>query len=160
MTEIREQTTETPKVSPQKKEKDRREQLQKTLIYQRDKDREKVKGIFRFYEVPGGSMSFVFKGYKGDQVERYDLFDGQVYTLPLGVAKHLNKNGWYPEYEHIAQEKGVAGGHTPGLGLSGGAPMRIAKKVRRFGFQSLEFVDIEEFNTAAQQVVMVENAGV
>jgi hypothetical protein len=48
------------------------------LRYQRDKDREQVKGIFRFHEVPGGSMSFVYKAYKEDQVERYDLFDGEI----------------------------------------------------------------------------------
>lgn len=118
--------------------------LQQNLKYQHDKDREMVKGIFRFYEVPGGSMSFVVKMYKQDEVERYDLVDGQVYTIPLGVAKHLNKNGWYPEHEYKLDENGKA-------------VQRIGKKVRRFGFQSLEFVDIDELNYGDKQIITVEN---
>jgi hypothetical protein len=118
--------------------------LQQNLKYQHDKDREMVKGIFRFYEVPGGSMSFVIKMYKQDEVERYDLVDGQVYTIPLGVAKHLNKNGWYPEHEYKLDEYGKA-------------VQRIGKKVRRFGFQSLEFVDIDELNYGDKQIITVEN---
>ena len=77
------------------------------LKYQRDKDREPVKGIFRFYEVAGGVLSFVFKAYKEDPVESFTLHDGQVYTLPLGVAKHLNKNCWYPIHAHSKDESGA-----------------------------------------------------
>jgi hypothetical protein len=101
------------------------------LKYMRDKDREMVRGIFRFFEVPDGFMSFVFKAYKEDDIERYDMYDGQIYTIPLGVAKHLNKNGWYPEHAFITDEEGK--------------PMaKIGKKIRRFGFQSLEFFDESE----------------
>lgn len=114
------------------------------LRYMRDKDREKVRGIFKFYEVPGGSMSFVFKVYKEDPVERYDLVDGQIYTLPLGVAKHLNKNGWYPVHEHM-------------LDANGKPTMQIGKKVRRFGFQSLEFVDIDDLEFEDKQIITVEH---
>jgi hypothetical protein len=154
-TELKEDVT---KISPERKEKERKETLKRTLRYQRDKDREKVKGIFRYFEVPGGCMSFVHKIYKEDKVERYDLMDGEVYTLPLGVAKHLNKNGWYPEYVHIAHEDGrpISGGINPGFGSTPAQTMRIGKKIRRFGFQSLEFVDVDEFSTGAQQIVTVE----
>ena len=121
-----------------------KEATPKNLKYQHDKDSEKVKGIFRFYEVPGGSMSFVFKVYKEDPVERYDLYDGQVYTLPLGVAKHLNKNGWYPVHVHSVDENGK--------------PLaRIGQKVRRFGFQSLEFVDIDDLSIDDKQIITVEH---
>ena len=75
------------------------------LRYQRDKHKETVKGIFRFYEVPGGSLSFVFKEFKEDPVQRFDMVDGQVYTVPLGVAKHLNKNGSYLEVLMVVVEK-------------------------------------------------------
>lgn len=115
------------------------------LKYQRDKDREPVKGIFRFYEVPGGRLEFVFKVHKDDPVEKFDLFDGQIHTIPLGVAKHLNKNGAYPIHSYMMDENGK---HT----------MRIAQKVRRFGFQSLEFVDIEDLNSASP-LVTVEATG-
>lgn len=117
-----------------------------SLKYQRDKDREPVKGIFRFYEVPGGQMSFVYKAYKGDQIERYDLIDGCVYTLPLGVAKHLNKNGWYPVHKYMSDDNGRPS-------------MKIGQKVRRFGFQSLEFVDIDDITPVGGPLVTVELTG-
>lgn len=116
-----------------------------SLKYQRDKDREKVKGIFKFYEVPGGEVSFVYKAYKGDPVEKYTLVDGHVYTLPLGVAKHLNKNGSYPVHQYLKDENGKVS-------------MKIGQKVRRFGFQSLEFVDVDELSTDVSPIVTVEKA--
>ena len=120
------------------------EKPKQDLRYQRDKDREVVRGIFRFYEVPGGSMSFVFKMYKQDPVERYDFIDGGTYSIPLGVAKHLNKNGWYPVHQHAVDQDGKA-------------LMKIGSKVRRFGFQSLEFIDIEDMMIGDKQIVTVEN---
>jgi hypothetical protein len=111
--------------------------------WQRDKDREMVKGIFRFFEVPGGTMEFVFKAWKEDQVETHRLQDGHVYTLPLGVAKHLNKNLWYPIHAY-AQD-------------GDGKPlMKINQRVRRCAFQSLEFVDIEDLAPAGKEIVTVE----
>lgn len=114
-----------------------------SLKYQRDKDREKVKGIFRFFEVPGGQLSFVFKKYEWDPVERYDMQDGEVYEVPLGVAKHLNQNGWYPIHHYALDE-------------SGKPQSRIGQKKRRFGFQSLEFVDIADFGDPAKEIITVE----
>lgn len=124
--------------------KDKKEVTKQSLKYSRDKDREMVKGIFRFYEVPGGSMSFVFKVYKEDPVERFDFVDGEVYKIPLGVAKHLNKNGWYPVHVHSVDDVGKPS-------------MRIGQKVRRFGFQSLEFVDIEDLSIGDKQIITVEH---
>lgn len=121
------------------------------LRYLRDKSREMVKGIFKFYEVPGGKMEFVYKEFKEDAVEKYEMYDGQMYTIPLGVARHLNKNGWYPEYAFMQGEKDTVGGYSPD-----GQVMRVGKKVRRFGFQSLEFLDLDEM-PSAQQIVTVEN---
>lgn len=118
-----------------------KESLHQKLAKQQEKDREPVKGIFRFHEVPGGKMGFSYKAYKGDKVERYDLVDGQIYTIPLGVAKHLNKNVYYPIHAHTVDDNGVP-------------VARIGQKVRRCSFQSLEFVDIEEM--AAPPIVTVE----
>ena len=117
--------------------------VKESLRYQRDKDRQPVKGIFRFYEVPGGSLGFNFKKYKGDPVERYNLVDGQIYTLPLGVAKHLNNNGQYPIHEHLKDE-------------SGNVSMRVGQKVNRFGFQSLEFMDIDDLSNSSDAIIMVD----
>ena len=122
----------------------KKETVKQNLRYQRDKDREMVKGIFKFYEVEGGGMSFVYKAYKEDPVERYDFVDGQIYTIPLGVAKHLNKNGWYPVHAHLMDENGKA-------------TMKIGQKVRRFGFNSLEFVDLDDLTPVGGPLVTVEN---
>lgn len=132
MTQTNVNSSITPLVdlTPSKKKET---EVKPSINHLRDKDREKVKGIFKFYEVPGGSMSFVHKEYKGEKVERYDMIDGQVYTVPLGVAKHLNKNGWYPLHAHAVD-------------ANGNSIAAIRQKVRRFGFQSLEFIDIEELN--------------
>lgn len=114
----------------------------KNLKYMRDKDRELVKGIFRFHEVPGGVMSFVYRAYKEDPVERYDLVDGEVYSLPLGVAKHLNKNVWYPVHAHKLDDEGKVS-------------TIIGRKVKRCSFQSLEFVDIDDLGESLIEEVTV-----
>lgn len=101
------------------------------LKYQRDKDREMVRGKFIFHEVPGGTMSFPFKKYKEDPVENFTLMDGSVYTIPLGVAKHLNKNCSYPIHSFMTDD-------------SGRPVMKIGQMVRRCSFQSLEFIDTDD----------------
>lgn len=111
-------TTDAKKVKP-------------NLRYQQDKDKQMVKGVFRNNEVEGGTLRFSYKAYKGDPVENYELVDGQTYTLPLGVAKHLNKNIWYPVHAYTLNEDGVPAKH-------------LGKKVHRCGFQSLEFMDMDE----------------
>ena len=120
-----------------------KKEVVKNLIYQRDKDRELVKGIFRFHEVPGGTMSFSIKLYREDAVENYTLVDGEVHTLPLGVAKHLNKNVSYPIHGYAQDE--------------GGKPlMKIHQKVRRCSFQSLEFMDSDDLMPAEDSLITVE----
>lgn len=122
--------------------------------YMRDRDREKVKGIFRYHECPGGIMSFVFKAYREDPVERFDLIDGQVYEIPLGVARHLNKNCWYPEYGFIKGESSMSG-----VNPNAGNMMKITRKVRRCSFSSLEFIDTEDLSPYGDNIVTVENLG-
>ena len=125
------------------KSQETKSHVKQSLRYKRDKDREIVKGIFHFHEVPGGQLNFSYKEYKEDQVETYKLTDNMVYSLPLGVARHLNKNGWYPVYEYF---KGEDVQNT----------MRISKKVHRFSFQSLEFVDIEDITGPVNEIQKVE----
>lgn len=114
---------------------------------EREKDRTPVRGVFEFHEVPGGRMEFSYKMHKGEDVLTYKgdtaLVDGQIYTLPLGVAKHLNKNGWYPVHSYSQDE-------------DGNKVARIGQKVRRFGFRSLEFMDIEDLSQNGSSLVTVE----
>lgn len=119
----------------------RNEENRRNLMSMCERDREKVKGIFRFYECPGGEMSFPFKAYKWDDIQSYTLKDGEVYSIPLGVAKHLNKNGWYPVHKYALNEAGV--------------PLScIGEKKRRFGFQSLEFIDPAEIGESKESEIV------
>jgi hypothetical protein len=114
------------------------------LQYECDKDRQIVTGIAKNYECPGGLIEFVFRKYKQDKTERYKLMDGEVCKIPLGVAKHLNKNCWYPI-------------HTLSTDENGKPSHKIGQKVRRYGFQSLEFLDEGDLGSYGQnEIVTVE----
>lgn len=129
-----------------KKREERKIKQQRTdskLKRQQDKDREMVKGIFRFHEVPGGYTKFCFKKYKDDSIETYEMHDGEIYTVPFAVARHLNVNGWYPVHSHTMDEDG-----KPSVALG--------KKVQRFSFQSLEFVDISDPDSVEPQNMVEE----
>lgn len=102
-----------------------------------EKDREMVRGIFRYHECPGGVMEFPFHKYKWDEMKTYSLKDGEVYELPRAVAKHLNTNCSYPTYNY----KNNAAGQPE---------VTISERVRRTSFQSLEFVDIDEKSVIAR----------
>lgn len=105
----------------------------KDLKYMRDKDREMVRGIFRFFEVPGGNMSFSFRKYKEDEIETYSLDDGNIYTIPRGVAHHLSNNCWYPEHAYKVDDNGKP-------------TFQVTKKKRRCSFEPLDFMDASDIN--------------
>ena len=122
---------------------DKKNTKKPNLKYLRDMDRRMVRGIFKFYEVPSGTMMFSYRAYREDPIENFTLVDGQVYTLPLGVAKHLNNNCWYPIHSYVQNEdKNVS--------------LKVGQKVHRCGFQSLEFIDIEELGPVSKEIVTVE----
>lgn len=113
-----------PKKNPGKISKEEMERMIK-------KDHKTVKGIFRCYEPRGGSITFNFKKYKGDETLKYTMVDGDVYTVPVMVAKHLNQNCFYPV-------------HTQVLDANGHPSIEVGKKVQRCSFESLEFQDLED----------------
>ncbi len=134
---------------------EQKKELSKKLKYQRDKDRELVTGLFRYFEVPNGVLEFSYKQYREDPVETYQLFDNQYYTLPLGVAKHLNNNIAYPQYEYIKGED-VIGGFNQGYGQTAATGMRVKSKVRRCGFYSSDFLEIEDLETKPTKIIEVD----
>lgn len=111
-------------------EKERRDKIKANLEFQRKKDREPIRAKFIFHEVPGGQMEFPFKKYKGDPLETFKMKDGEVYTIPLGVYKHLNTNCWYPSYSFKNDE-------------AGRPTVSVTEKIRRCSMQSMEFLDID-----------------
>jgi len=71
---------------------------------QRENDERLCRVRFEFREQPGGTLEFSFKKYPGESLKVYrgktGLKDGQTYSLPLGVVKHLMTSGRCPEYKH------------------------------------------------------------
>jgi hypothetical protein len=98
--------------------------------------------MFKFHEVPGGKLEFVYRAYKEDKVEKYELIDGQIYDLPLGVARHINKNINYPVHKYQVDEQGKAS-------------KLIGQKFQRASFQSMEFMDIDDLGDRVIEEVTV-----
>lgn len=89
-------------------------------------------------------MEFTYKEFKEDQPENFKMHDGEILTIPLGVAKHLNKNGWYPVHSYTQDENGK--------------PLqKLGQKIRRFSFQSLEFTDLDDLQPIGNSIITVEN---
>jgi hypothetical protein len=127
-----------------------------------ERDKEFVTGVFRYYELPGGALEFCLKLYKDEPVRKYNLVDGGIYKLPRGVARHLTQNGFYPVYNFVKGDQvlgNAATGYAPdSLGGTFGKNqvMKVVSKVRRYGFESMEFMD--DLETNISRVVEVENA--
>jgi hypothetical protein len=118
--------------------------IPENLKFMRDKDRTLVRGKFIYHEVPGGQLDFPFRKYAGDPIKTYSLKDGQIYELPLGVAKHLNKNVAYPNYSFVSED--------------GKQKSKITQYIRRCSFQSLEFIDIEGVATVGTPITQAMDA--
>lgn len=110
------------------------EKKKPNLRYQRDKDRELVTGIFQYHELRGGELKFRIKLYKEDPIEKFELTDGKVYKLPLGVAKHLRKNGKIAQHAFVLDE-------------NGSPVQKVTSDYKRFDFVPTDFLapeDLEE----------------
>ena len=102
----------------------------KEMEAMRVKDHRMVKGTFRNLESKGGSLTFTFRKWKGDQPVQYNFVDGHHYEVPLMVAVHLRDNCYVPE-------------HTRVLDANGRPTTVTGKKRKRFTFEALSF-DSEE----------------
>jgi hypothetical protein len=128
---------------------DRQKLSSVALEMNRKRDRELVKGVFKYHEQKGGTISFMVKLHKGDKIERYTLTDDCVYTIPRGVAKHLNTNTSYPVYENTRETKMNSFGEVAPL-----AGLIVKKKLYRTGFYPLDFVDVGESEQQANLVTV------
>ena len=72
----------------------------------RKEDNKLVKGVFRCHEPRGGSVTMVYKEYKGDPVRRFVMHDGQQYEIPYGLAKMINRECGYYIHGHVLDENG------------------------------------------------------
>lgn len=128
-----------------------------------------VKGVFQCFETPGDTVKVVVKKYPNEKqggIPHFEktMTDGETYEIPLYVARHLNgcdvtANAFtggegrntnigtcsYPRHGFVLPSRGA----EPRLGASGTGPygdtvvpvatVGIVKRVKRFGFQSMEF---------------------
>lgn len=96
------QTTSVPFTAPAPidPERQRRAEIKAKWMKEKEADEQMVTGKFLFNECPGGELVFYFKKYPGDKREKYTMKHDSIHTIKLGVAKHLNDNCSYPEYQH------------------------------------------------------------
>lgn len=122
-----------------------------------DEERQLVKGRFRCFESPGSRQRIMHKKYKELQMFDKWMTDGEVYEVPLYVARYLNgvdvtagaidgKIGScsYPVHGFKWDQGNPMPISALGSGPTGesGIPVPlvgIAKRVRRYGFESLQF---------------------
>lgn len=93
-----------------------------------ERDHQKIKGRFRFLEVPNGTLVFSFAKYKNDPIYRYTLQDNEIVELPYMVAKHLATNVYTSVFQNQLDENGRQI-HVP------------ASKIHRTSFERIDFDD-------------------
>jgi len=126
------------------------EKLQKFI----EEETKVVRGRFRCFDNPGSSVRIQVRKYKGVQMFDKTMIDEGTYDVPLYVARHLNGidatathiNGKvntcsYPIHGFKAAGEQLPASHEvqgpDGVML---APIdNIVKRVRRYGFESLEY---------------------
>lgn len=101
------------------------------VSYIKDRDCQKVTGIFRSFEPLGGMLEMTAMAFEGENPAKYTFFDGMEYTVPRYVAKRFENEfqglgTWYPTHSHIMDQNGKP-------------TINVGKKNRRFGFSSMEF---------------------
>ena len=110
-----------------------------------------VRGRFRNFESPGGGLRVQIKKYKDIPMFDKTLVDNQEYEIPLFVARHLNGidhvakelNGKintcaYPVHGHLMSGSEWAPAQLDEHGVPI-ASIQVAKWIRRYGFESLQF---------------------
>lgn len=100
---------------------------------QKQQQKNTLKGIFHWHEVPQGTMSFLLKTKRGENVKKYSLVDGQEYNLPIDVVCHLNDSGKYPVHRYTT-------------GADGKPHQGIGKMQKRFSYEITEFLDLSDKN--------------
>lgn len=107
---------------------------EKSIEVQRELDKKPVTGRFKFLETPGGTLEFPYRKYKGEPLKKWSFVDGQIYTIPRGIASHLQREGKYQVHEHCLDDNGQPS-------------MRIGHWVDRYTFEAISFLDEEDEET-------------
>jgi len=86
-----------------------------------------VKGVFKNIECQGGDVTFSYLEYKGDPIRTYHLLDGESYDIPLGVAKHINRQCKYKKSKYLVDKD-----NRPIIGAD--------KSIERYQFVSQDYM--------------------
>lgn len=65
-----------------------------------------VKGKFLCHNPKHGTITFHYRKYPWESITKYTFEHGQTYTVPLGVARHVQNNCEFPEYQHSVDVRG------------------------------------------------------
>lgn len=128
------------------------------LEYMRAKEAQLVKGQFIFHEIRGGVLDFPFRKYKYDPMEKYSLKDGEIYELPLRVARHLNSGVSYPVYDYKKTKEADAPKEKRGLVSSTSVKetnIEVTSRVNRCSFSNLEFYDIDGLSPVGSAITPI-----
>lgn len=146
--------------SPQPGLKLSKEDAMKKWEAQLEKDYEPVTGVFENKEKPGQKLSLWWG--KDGTLKQYTFEEGKRYKIPRALAKHLNQNCYYPEYQHLSgklADVGASMAVQPETALSGHEDtfknMYAIKKHYRASFRSLEYMDDDINAPHVQEVVYV-----
>lgn len=96
----------------------------------REEESRMVTGVFRCMEPVGGSVSLSYRKYPGEPIRNYTFEDGMTYTIPLGLARHLNSECAWPVHKHAIDP------------MTERPKPTVGKMVHRFSFQSTEFMGV------------------
>lgn len=93
-------------IEGRKKNAAEKKKAEELLEKMREEDSKIVSGIFKNLEAPGCNAEFSYKYYKGEPIRTYNLEDGKKYDIPLGVAKHINKQCRYVKHKYLVDKEG------------------------------------------------------
>lgn len=113
----------------QKRTKEELKKAEDLRVKARDEDSKMVTGVFHNLEAPGASVEFSYRKYKEDSHKTYTLQHLQKYTIPIGVAKHINNMTAVPIRDYVDNPDGTKSLYT-----------RITSKRQRYQFLSTEFM--------------------
>jgi hypothetical protein len=84
-----------------------------------------VHGTFVNVEYPGQTAKVCCRYYKGQNYFEKVFEDGEDYTIPLSVARHINERCFHEQHSFLQDERGQ--------------PLKSGKKVFRYKFHSSSF---------------------
>lgn len=135
--------------------------LKKRIEREKIRDSELVTGIFKNLENPktrdsSGMLSFSLCKYENEPFKNYTLYDGQKYTLPRYVWKHI-ANLAKKEYRHLGNGfDGLQAGIAPN-DMNQENSMVVATFKPRFAYVPLDFV-IDDIDTPENKLAHVQVA--